>query len=251
MKILTLEKLKKVYADGKIAVKGMDLEVSKGEVFGLLGPNGAGKTTTMKMITGALVPTAGSIYLKGENIVKAGGQKAREFKRMMGYSPERPALFQKLTPREFLTFVGELYGMEDNLLQQRIAWYLDFFSLLDSQNEYMDKFSAGMQKKITTIMAVLGDPEVILLDEPFTDLDPASIYAMKNLIKSLKGEGKAVLISTHFLALASEITDRLGIIHEGEVLFYGREKQLREKLKQPEDASLETLFLQLTGQQVQ
>lgn len=249
--LVSLKEVKKVYSNGKEAVKSISLELSRGEIFGLLGPNGAGKTTTINMITGALKPTSGSILFGEEDLLQAKGEKTRELKRRIGYSPERPALFQRLTPVEFLTFVGELYGMEEEVLRERIERYLDLFLLQDKQNEYMEKLSAGMHKKITTIMAILGDPDLILLDEPFTDLDPASIYRFKELILDLKEEGKAILISTHFLVLASQISDRLGIINQGELLFSGSESELRDRLQKPEETSLEDLFLRLTTLQEQ
>jgi len=248
--LLSLSDLRKVYPNGKEAVKGVSLKISGGEVFGLLGPNGAGKTTMIRMIVGGLRPTSGRVFLKGQDIWAVSGKAARALKRSMGYLPERPVMFQKLTPVEFLTFIGELYGLDDSGILYTIEKYLDYFGLLERRNEYLEKFSAGMRKRVAAIVAIIGSPDIVLLDEPFSDLDPESIFRMKKLIRSLKREGKAVVVSTHFLGLASELTDQVGIIHQGELVFCGREVELRSELKQPDGVSLETLFLHLTGSEV-
>lgn len=245
---LILSEVKKIYPNGKLAVKGMDLKISRGEIFGLLGPSGAGKTTTIRMIIGALRPTSGKVFFKGQDIWTVSGKAARAVKRSMGYLPERPVMFQKLTPVEFLSFIGELYALDDS--RYAIEKYMDYFGLLERQNDYLEGFSAGMRKKVATIAAIIGEPEIVLLDEPFSDLDPESIFRIKKLIKDLKREGKAVVVSTHFLGLASELTDRLGIIHQGELVFCGIEAELRNKLRQPEGVSLENLFLHLTGSEI-
>jgi len=248
--ILTLNYVRKIYPNGNVAVKGMNLTVAAGEIFGLLGPNGAGKTTTIRMIIGVLRPTSGTVSFNGQDVWRVSEKAARALKRSIGYLPERPVMFQKLTPVEFLTFIGELYGLDDSGMQYTIEKYLDYFGLLGRRNEYLEKFSAGMRKKVATIAAIIGSPDIVLLDEPFSDLDPESIFRMKKLIRDLKREGKAVVVSTHFLGLASELTDRVGIIHQGELLFCGREAELRSELKQPDGISLETLFLHLTGSEI-
>jgi ABC-2 type transport system ATP-binding protein len=248
--LLTLRQVRKIYPNGKIAVKGMDLCVAAGEIFGLLGPNGAGKTTTIRMIIGALRPTSGAVFFNGQNVWTVSGRAARALKRRIGYLAERPVMFEKLTPVEFLTFIGELYGLDDSGIQLTIEKYLGYFGLLERRNEYLEKFSAGMRKRVAAIAAIIGSPDILLLDEPFSDLDPESIFRMKSLIRDLKREGKAVVVSTHFLGLASELTDRMAIIHRGELLFCGREVELRNEVKQPEGVSLETLFLHLTGSEM-
>jgi len=245
--LLALSQVRKIYPNGKVAVKGINLTVTAGEIFGLLGPNGAGKTTTLRIITGVLRPTSGMISLKGKNIWTMSGKTAQALKRSIGYLPERPVMFQKLTPVEFLTFIGELYGLGESNIQHNIEKYLDYFNLLERKNDFLELFSAGMRKRVAMIAAIIGNPDLVLLDEPFSDLDPESIFRMKKLIKDLKNEGKAVMISTHFLGLASELTERVGIIHQGELLFSGSEIELCIKLNQPEGVSLETLFLHLTG----
>jgi len=248
--LLTLSEVKKIYPNGKLAVDGISLKISAGEIFGLLGPNAAGKTTTIRMIIGALRPTSGKVFFKGQDIRRVSGKTARAIKRSMGYLPERPVMFQKLTPVEFLTFIGELYALDDSRIQYTIEKYLDYFGLLERQNEYLEKFSAGMREKVAIIAAIIGNPDIVLLDEPFSALDPESIFRIKKLTRELKREGKAVVVSTHFLGLASELVDRLGIIHQGKLVFCGTEAELRNKLKQPEGVSLETLFLHLTGSEI-
>lgn len=248
--LLSFNEVTKVYPNGKVAVKEANLEILEEEVFGLLGPNGAGKTTSIKMLLGILVPSKGRVLFRGEDIWNIKGGEAQKLKSRFGYLSENPVMYQRLTPREYLTFIGELYDLKKKDILSRIGKYLAYFNLRDRQNDFLERFSWGMLKKVALIASIIGSPEVVILDEPFTDLDPESIYLVKKLILDLKEEGRGVVLSTHLLDLASQLVDRVGIIHEGRILFCGREDELREELNQTKDTSLEKLFLRLTKSKV-
>ena len=226
----------------KVAVDRLTLRVGGGEIFALLGPNGAGKTTAMKMLVGLLRPTAGAVEVCGCDVA-AQPRSAASF---LGYVPEEPFLYDKLSGREFLEFAAELRGLDAADKQARIARECAAFDMADFLDNLVETYSHGMKQRLVFAAALLHDPTVLVVDEPMIGLDPRSVRAVKDLLRSCAAAGAAVFMSTHTLAVAEEIADRIGIVNEGRLHFLGTLSELRRELSSP-DSSLEPLFLQMTG----
>lgn len=227
----------------KEAVRGVDLEFDRGTLYGLLGPNGAGKTTTIKMLTGLLRPSAGTVEVAGVDVLKGPlGAKGR-----VAFVPDRPAFFEKLTAGEFLRFVGDVYGVGPRDTKRRTAELLDMFDLSASADELLGGYSHGMKQKAALAAALLHEPEVLFLDEPTVGLDPASARLIKDLLRRLVDWGGTVFLTTHILELAQVLCDEIGIIQHGSRLASGHFAGLRERAHADEDEDLEAVFLELTG----
>lgn len=227
---------------GQVAVKGLTLNVKAGEVFGFLGPNGAGKSTTIRMLCGLLKPTSGVARVAGFDIV----QEPVEVKRRIGYLAEEPFVYEKLTGREFLTFIADLYGMDRTAAQMETDRLFELFDLTSKAGEIGESYSHGMRQKLALSGTLIHDPEVLFLDEPTNGLDPRSARIVKELLIKLAQKGRTVFLSTHILEIAEHMCDRVGIINEGELIAVGSLQDLRKKAKAGE-ASLEDIFLELTG----
>jgi len=227
----------------KVAVDRLDLTIGPGELFALLGPNGAGKTTTIKMLVGLLRPTAGSVRVCGHNVA----DQTREATALLGYVPDQPFLYDKLTGREFLQFVAEMRGLDRSTVRQRIERETENFGLSDFLDNLTETYSHGMKQRVVFASALLHDPAVLVIDEPMVGLDPRSVRIVKDLLRQRTAAGTAVFMSTHTLAVAEEIADRIGIVDHGRLKFLGSVAQLREELAS-DHASLERLFLDLTDQ---
>ena len=227
------------------AVSGIDLEIRRGELFGFLGPNGAGKTTTMRMIAGILAPTAGSIAIGGVDLLRDPmGAKAK-----MGFIPDRPYVYDKLTGAEFLRFTAALYGQEGPELESRIDELLRLFELDRWKHELTESYSHGMRQKLIISSALVHRPEVIVVDEPMIGLDPKSARLLKELFRRFVNRGGTVLMSTHTLEIVEGLCDRIGIIRQGELVACGTLDELRRDAAS-DGAGLEELFLRLTGEHV-
>jgi ABC-2 type transport system ATP-binding protein len=232
-----------------VAVDNLCLEVAPGELFGFLGPNGAGKTTTIKMLVGMLTPTSGEAYLSGLDVYRHPIQA----KALLGYVPDQPNLYEKLTPIEFLTFIADLYQMEYHRAQNGITQWLEVFDLADRSQELMGGFSHGMKQKVALAAALLHEPHVLFLDEPTVGLDPASARSIKDILKQLCSQGVTVFMSTHILEIAERMCDRVGIIQKGHLVAVGNMEQLKALTVQKgrrfsgTGITLEDLFLELTG----
>ena len=224
------------------AVDGMDLRVRRGELFGLLGPNGAGKTTTMRMIAGILRPTAGRVLIGGDDL-QVHGLEARA---RMGFIPDRPFVYDKLTGAEFLRFVAALYGQEGPVVERRIDELLGLFDLSPWKNELTESYSHGMRQKLIISSALVHRPEVIVVDEPMVGLDPKSTRLLKDIFRAFVDRGGTVLMSTHTLEIAEAMCDRIAIVQGGRIAAAGTMAELRLQTAS-HDASLEELFLKLTG----
>ncbi len=225
------------------AVDGLDLSIKPGSVFGFLGPNGAGKTTTLKMLMGMLPPDAGWAKIDGLDVTR----DAVEVKKRVGYLPDSPALYEYLTVRELLQFIGNLHGIEAGELSTHIEQLLDEFALSDKADELILNYSKGMRKKAAILVALVHRPGTLLLDEPTNGLDPGSVRLLKDMVRREAARGTTVLFSTHILEVAQEVSSRLGIISQGRmVLLQDKEKIIEETRSRGE--SLEDLFLRLTGQ---
>jgi ABC-2 type transport system ATP-binding protein len=224
------------------AVDGIDLEVRKGELFGLLGPNGAGKTTSIRMIAGILRPTAGRVEVGGFDVQ----QQPLEAKHRMGYIPDRPFVYDKLTGGEFLRFAAALYGQDGAVVERRIDELLELFELAPWKNELTESYSHGMRQKLIISGALVHRPEVIVVDEPMIGLDPKSARLLKDLFRQFVDRGGTVLMSTHTLEVAEQMCDRIAIVSRGRIAAQGTMAELREQTESG-DSSLEAIFLKLTG----
>ncbi len=224
------------------AVKNLNLTVNAGEIYGFLGPNGAGKTTTIKMICGLLKPTKGRVKIDGVDI----SEDPIEAKSKIGLIPDTPNVYPKLTGREFLYFVSDIYDVPKEIAKKRAEEIFEMFDLKDKADELIETYSHGMKQKIVIGAALVHDPSVIILDEPTVGLDPKSAKLVKDLLRALADKGKTVFMSTHILEIAERMCDKVGIINEGTLIAEGTIDELRKKAKD-ETADLEKLFLELTG----
>ncbi|RMG44072.1 MAG: ATP-binding cassette domain-containing protein [Acidobacteria bacterium] len=246
-----LKRVSRVYQRRVWAVRQVSLQLHAGEVFCLLGPNGAGKTTLVKMMTGILPPSSGQIILHGIDLWAASEAERLLSRRSIGYMPERLFLYERLTPREYLLFVGQLYGLDDQKqLEERIIDALQTMALGDKMDTRIGALSHGMRRKIAFIAAQLHEPSLLLLDEPTQGLDPRSARLVKDQLRVLRDRGHTVLMTTHVLEIAERIADRVGILDQGTLLFVGTLAELRELVGHPQ-ASLEDLFLKLTDPQAE
>jgi ABC-2 type transport system ATP-binding protein len=223
-------------------VDGIDLTVLKGELFGFLGPNGAGKTTTFRMIAGIILPTAGRIQIGGVDLLR----QPLLAKRRLGYIPDRPFVYDKITGVEFLRFVAALYDAQDASLERRIDELLELFELTPWKHELTESYSHGMRQKLIIASALVHRPEVIVVDEPMVGLDPKGARLLKDLFRQYVKKGGTILMSTHTLEVAEGMCDRIAIMQGGRILAHGTMAELREQTESG-DASLEELFLRLTG----
>lgn len=237
--MIKLENLSKNYGDF-LAVDDLNLEISQGELFGFLGPNGAGKTTTIKMMVGLLKPTKGNAILGGHDIEK----EPVEAKRINGYVPDEPFLYDKLTGFEFLEFVADLWKVEKETKYKNIDKYLKFFELEDKKDHFIQSYSHGMRKKIALAAALVHEPKILYLDEPTVGLDPKSAKLMKELLKNFCKNGGTVFLSTHILEIAENLCSKVAIINKGKIIAQGTVDDLKEKNK---ESSLEDIFLELTA----
>jgi ABC-2 type transport system ATP-binding protein len=225
----------------KAAVNNISFEVRGGEIFGFLGPNGAGKTTTIKMIVGLLQPTSGTVKVAGYDVQT----QPLPAKAASGYVPDTPNLYPKLSGRELLRFVGDLYGMDRQQVERRTEELLRLFDLEEAGNDTIDSYSHGMQQKTALAAALMHDPKVLVLDEPTVGLDPRSARLIKDMLRQMAERGAAVFLSTHILEIAERMCDRIGIINKGELIAIGTMEELRAMGKG--ETSLEDIFLGLTG----
>ncbi len=239
--LIETRNLVKRYGD-KLAVNNVTFDVQGGEIFGFLGPNGAGKTTTIKMIVGLLQPTSGMVKVHGFDVQA----QPLQAKAASGYVPDTPNLYAKLTGRELLRFVGDLYGLDRGQVARRIEELLRILELTAAADDTIDSYSHGMQQKTSLAAALVHDPRVLVLDEPTVGLDPKSARLIKDILRQLAERGAAVMLSTHILEIAERMCDRIGIINKGELVAIGTMEQLRELGKSGE-TSLEDIFLGLTG----
>ena len=236
--------LRKVYGDFS-AVRGLDLRVMPGEVFGFLGPNGAGKTTSLRMITGLLKPTSGIVRVCGHSML----DDPIRAKAQIGFIPDRPYIYEKLTAVEFLRFVGGLHGMARKRCARRIEELLSLFDLSKWGGSLVENFSHGMKQRLVMAGALLPNPRVLVVDEPMVGLDPRGARLIKQIFRQIcEDAGMTVFLSTHSLDVAEELCDRIAIMHHGEVINLGTLDSLRDLVGQP-GSKLEEIFLQITSEE--
>ncbi len=239
---IVMDNLFKNYGDVR-AVDGLSLEVPEGQLFGLLGPNGSGKTTTIKVLCGLLKPTGGSAFVGGYEVGKSDGK----VKELIGVCPQEPAVYSALTGRENVELFGDLHSMPKEELRRRADEYLEKLGLADDANRKVGKYSGGMQRRISLIMAIIHNPSIAILDEPTVAMDPQSRHVVWDLIRELKAQGKTVILTTHSMEEAEELCDRVGIIDHGKLIALGTPKELKEMFKARD---LEDVFIQLTGRKI-
>ena len=224
------------------AVDGVTLDVQPGEIHGFLGPNGAGKTTTLRMIAGLLKPTSGSVTVNGHDMA----QEPEQAKASLGFIPDRPFIYEKLTAGEFLRFHGGLYGMDENGLADRVREMLELFELGRWENELVESFSHGMKQRVVMCAAFLHRPRAVIVDEPMVGLDPRGARLIKDVFRTMSARGVALLMSTHTLEVAEEMCDRISIILKGRIIACGTVPEIRA-MGDRHDDQLTSVFLKLTG----
>jgi ABC-2 type transport system ATP-binding protein len=238
--MLEIQGLSKSYNRGVIkAVDKLDMYIKPGEIFGFLGPNGAGKTTTIKLIVGLLNPDEGSVKIKGFDI----GKDPINAKNNIGYVPDNPEIYDRLSGFEYLNFMADMYQVPKEVRKERINSFLDMFELKDAAADPIKSFSHGMKQKITLTGALLHEPPLWVMDEPMVGLDPRSAHLLKELMRKHCDKGNTVFFSTHILEVAEKLCNRIGIIHKGKLIAIGTIDELRGR---ENSESLENIFLELT-----
>ncbi len=238
---IQLQDVVKRYAD-ITAVDHVSLTIDRGEIFGLLGPNGSGKSTTLKMLMGLVHPDSGSVSVLGVSV----REDPVAVKRIVGYVPESPRLYEFLTGIEYLDFIGDVYGMQTEDKKTHINEYLKALQLEGREGDMINSYSEGMKQKIALISAFLHRPKLLIMDEPLNALDPRSARIVKDFLQELKRQGVTTILSTHVLEIAQAMCDRIGIMYQGKLLALGNMNELRQLAKLP-DSGLEDIFLKLTG----
>ncbi len=237
--MISIQQVSKVYGRSTLAVNDLSFDVENGSIVGFIGPNGAGKTTTLKMITGIVSPTKGDIILNGHNIQTDAIAAKREF----GYVSDSPDLFLRLKGIEYLNFVADIYGMDSQLRKQRIESLAADFEMSSALSDKIVSYSHGMRQKMMIMGVLVHDPDIWILDEPLTGLDPQSSYVLKEMMRKRTQAGKSVLFSTHVLEVAEKLCDKIIIINHGTLLYDGTLEALKT---QYENLSLEEIFLEVT-----
>jgi ABC-2 type transport system ATP-binding protein len=221
-----------------VAVNRINLNIPAGEIYGFIGPNGAGKTTTIRMMGGVLAPTSGSIFIGGLDLA----EKPVESKKMIGFVPDRPFLYQKLTGMEFMNFSADLYNVDPGLFPEKAKQLLQQFALLHWADELIEAYSHGMKQRLIIASALLHDPQILIIDEPMVGLDPEAVHMVKDIFKSLAANQTTIFISTHTLSIAEDLCHRIGLIHKGMLLAEGSLDELKQIAKLGQ-AKLEEVFL--------
>src|SRR5260370_10090425 len=240
--MIELSEVTKKYGN-KTAVDRLSLRIEPGELFAFLGPNGAGKTTTIKLLCGLLFPTAGSVRVGGFDL-QAQGDQARQ---MISYVPDQPYLYEKLTGREFLQFIADMYSLTPDNAQRRIGERIELFALGDFVDDLTESYSHGMKQRTVFAAALLHQPKVLIVDEPTVGLDPRSVRELKDLLRKESKRGVTVFLSTHSLDIAQELADRIGVVANGRLIGCGTLDTLRQQAAL--DGTLEEVFLKLTEEE--
>lgn len=239
MKAIKISNLQKAYG-GNLVLRDVNLEVDSGEIIGYIGPNGAGKSTTIKILIGMIPDYAGNVEVMGLDVKS----NPLEVKRLIGYVPENASLYDTLSPMEYLRFLGSLYQLETDQIEEKATELLRLFALYDQRDDRMTTFSKGMKQKVLLISGILHNPEVIFLDEPLSGLDANAVILVKEILAQLKHAGKTIFYSSHIMDVVEKISDRIVLINKGTIIANGTFEELKS---QRETGSLEQIFNQLTG----
>lgn len=242
--IITVRQLSKRYGEKEV-LKNINLDVYPGQIIGYIGPNGAGKSTTVKILTGIIQEYSGEVTVFGKDL----RSNIMEVKSKVGYIPELAELYDLLTPREYLSFIGKLYHLPDNVIEERSRKMLDSFGLLANLDQRMDSFSKGMRQKVLITSGLLHNPSIVVMDEPLSGLDTNAVILIKELLQAMKQEGKTIFYCSHMMDVVEKVSDRIVLINNGAIIADGTISELRQN---PSD-SLEQVFARLTssGNQVQ
>ncbi|MGL4773242.1 MAG: ABC transporter ATP-binding protein [Clostridium sp.] len=233
--MLEIKNLSKIYSGGKKAVDNISLAVKSGEIFGFIGHNGAGKTTTIKSAVGILEFEEGDILIDGLSVKS----NSLECKKKIAYIPDNPDIYESLTAIQYLNFIADIYGVSKEEREEKVKYYSNLFEIQDSLGDLISSFSHGMKQKLVIISALLHNPKLLILDEPFVGLDPKAAHILKELMKEVCKNGGAIFFSTHVLEVAEKLCDRIAIIKGGKILSYGNTKDIVG------DSSLEEIFMEL------
>ncbi len=239
MKAIKISNLQKAYGTN-LVLRDVNLEVDSGEIVGYIGPNGAGKSTTIKILIGMIPDYAGNVEVMGLDVKT----NPLEVKRLIGYVPENASLYETLSPMEYLRFLGSLYQLETDQIEEKATELLRLFALYDQRDDRMTTFSKGMKQKVLLISGILHNPEVIFLDEPLSGLDANAVILVKEILSQLKHAGKTIFYSSHIMDVVEKISDRIVLINKGTIIANGTFEELK---LQRETGSLEQIFNQLTG----
>ncbi|MCD6064812.1 MAG: transporter ATP-binding protein [Flavipsychrobacter sp.] len=236
--VITIHNLSKNYGTKQV-LKDVNLEIFPGQIIGYIGPNGAGKSTTVKILTGVIQDYEGEVTVAGMNL----RDNILDIKKMIGYVPELAELYDLLTPREYLTFIGKLYHLPDPVIESRSEKMLDSFGLLPNIDQRMDSFSKGMRQKVLITAGLLHNPSIVILDEPLSGLDANAVLLVKELLQVLKQEGKTIFYCSHMMDVVEKVSDRIVLIDKGEIVANGTISELRMETGD----SLEQIFAKLTS----
>jgi len=236
--LIQIRNLSKSYGSKQV-LKNLSLDIFPGQVIGYIGPNGAGKSTTVKILTGLIPDFEGDVIVNGISML----ENPQEIKKLMGYVPENAEIYEVLTPMEYLHFIGKLYEMESDVLDERATKLLSAFGLGNNLNDRMDTFSKGMRQKVLLISGIIHNPRIVVLDEPLSGLDANAVILVKELIMRLSKEGKTIFYCSHMMDVVEKVSDRILLINKGEIVADGT----FESLKQNHSDTLEQIFAKLTG----
>lgn len=238
--IITIRSLNKSYGDKQV-LRDINLDVYPGQIIGYIGPNGAGKSTTVKILTGIITDYEGEVMIEGKPL----RENVLHVKSITGYIPELAELYDLLTPREYLTFIGKLHHMSDSLIEERSRRMLHSFSLADNIDQRMDSFSKGMRQKVLLTSGLLHNPSIVILDEPLSGLDANAVIMVKELLQVLKSEGKTIFYCSHMMDVVEKVSDRIVLIDGGRIVADGTIDALRGEA----GGSLEQIFARLTSKE--
>lgn len=236
MNILEIKNFSKTYKGNKKAVDNLSITVEAGDIYGFIGHNGAGKSTTIKSVVGVLEFTEGEIYIDGHSVKK----EPMECKSITAYIPDNPDIYEFLTGIQYLNFVADIFGIEQSVRQERIKTYGDLFGITENLGDLISSYSHGMKQKVAIISALVHEPKLLVLDEPFVGLDPKAALDLKNIMKELCRQGSAIFFSTHVLEVSQKLCNKIAIIKDGKLVTSGN---MEEVVK---NQSLEDLFMEVT-----
>ncbi|WP_105616005.1 ABC transporter ATP-binding protein [Vallitalea okinawensis] len=239
MPVITMKNLRMSYGSGPEVLKGIDLDVYPGQIIGYIGPNGAGKSTTVKIMLGIIEDYSGEVTILGDNI-----KNQVEYKRRIGYVPENGEIYDNLTAFEYLSFLGEIYGLDTEKVEVKAAQLMELFGIKEQLHARISSFSKGMRQKVLIIASLIHDPDILFLDEPLSGLDANSVMIVKEILDHLASKGKTIFYSSHIMDVVEKISHRIILLNEGIIAADGSFEELSKKNL---DGSLEEIFNQLTG----